>query len=134
MGEFLTNESSPFENNILVNIRDLAVERAKFDNFDDTIKFIKENNISSDNLYVDIRWAVIFLFTNYDNEDIELLMLVDTVANGDFITDIIPKELLELLNIDTLLKLLTICNGNKAIDPEFKDTKKYIQAELKYRL
>ena len=139
MGEFLTYEE-------LFEIKDFSVKRAKFDNFDDTIKFIRENNIPEEAMYVIETCTVgltgyglvLELHVNkdyyYDEYKSNILVILTVWNHYDgTITDVVPKELLELLTLESLTKLYSVCKG-KVMNPEFKTTKKYMQTELNYIL
>ena len=99
-----------------------------FDNYEDTINFIKNINIPEDKIFLKIDYPEMMLsFQLEENHPVDNLIRI--THNMPECEDIIPKELLELLIPETISRLI-VCQMNHTIDPEFKDTKKYMQAQL----
>ena len=116
-----------------------TIENWEDDKFNYIIDYIKDNNISSEKMYVsgyNNRGDILTLYLNIIHVKCNRsLILIGYDKDRNITTDIIPKELLELFSIETLIDILTLCSGSdKAIDPEFKDSKTFMQAEIQYKL
>lgn len=68
------------------------------------------------------------------HQDIVILALGMIRDDGNHALIYLPKELLEFLSYETIVDYMRYTGCTHTIDDKFKDSKKYLQAELSYNL